>query len=207
MKISSIQGKGPQTLLSGGYACFSFGAPTSRFAPTVVSHSVDLYLDRTIRTKSVQWFRTYTNRVCFLCLKQSFRTWVLIVTWFWYVYKSHQTRHERLNFGSGYLWRGCVSKFLFTFLPFSVCVLHRSKTPNLHLTLKKSCRNPLSQIISINPIHCDTSVRKQALVSYSELIVFRYVAVVALTHNDDVQNRFDERFREKNKSARDNFER
>ena len=58
--------------------------------------------------------------------------------------KSHQTRHERLNFGSGYLWRGCVSKFLFTFLPFSVCILHRSKTPNLHLTLKKSCRNPLS---------------------------------------------------------------
>ena len=53
IKISSIQGKGPQTLLSGGYACFSFGAPTSRFAPTVVSHSVDLYLDRTIRTKSV----------------------------------------------------------------------------------------------------------------------------------------------------------
>lgn len=50
IKISSIQGKGPQTLLSGGHACFSFGAPTSRFAPTVVSHSVDLYLDRTIRT-------------------------------------------------------------------------------------------------------------------------------------------------------------
>lgn len=53
IEISSIQGKGPQTLLSGGYAYFSFGAPTSRFAPTVVSHSVDLYLDRTIRTKSV----------------------------------------------------------------------------------------------------------------------------------------------------------
>lgn len=53
IKISSIQGKGPQTFLSGGYACFSFGAPTSRFAPTVVSHSVDLYLDRIIRTKSV----------------------------------------------------------------------------------------------------------------------------------------------------------
>lgn len=53
IKISSIQGKGPQTLLSGGHACFSFGASTSRFAPTVVSHSVDLYLDRIIRTKSV----------------------------------------------------------------------------------------------------------------------------------------------------------
>ena len=53
IKISSIQGKGPQTLLSGGHACFSFGAPTSRFAPTVVSHSVDLYLNRTIRTMSV----------------------------------------------------------------------------------------------------------------------------------------------------------
>lgn len=53
IKISSIQGKGPQTLLSGGHACFFFGASTSRFAPTVVSHSVDLYLDRTIRTKSV----------------------------------------------------------------------------------------------------------------------------------------------------------
>jgi len=51
------------------------------------------------------------------------------------------------------------------------------------------------------------TIHGNEMVSYSELIVFRYVAVVALTRNDDVQNRFDERFREKNKSARDNLER